>query len=107
MPPGTARSWLPGAARSWLPGASRSWFPGASRSWLLRVLHRLAFARIGAPELHALLVGRLAATDHLGKQIFDHRVDLARLQGFGGGRRHVVAEVLAREAEAALVGVGE
>src|ERR1700675_4497552 len=54
------------------------------------VLHRLALARVGAPEIDALRVGREAAADGLGEQILHHRVDLARLEelvGRGGALR--------------------
>src|SRR4051794_36083535 len=70
------------------------------------LLHRLALARVLTPEFDAVLVRRRPASDRLGVEIFDHGVDLARLQGFAQ-QRQVFAEFLARHSVATLVRIGE
>src|SRR3954452_19282633 len=70
------------------------------------LLHRLALARVLAPEIDAVLVRRRPASDRFGVKIFDHGVDLARLQGFAQQGR-VLADLLARDPVAALVRIGE
>ena len=72
------------------------------------LLHRLALARVLAPEVDAVLVGRR----HRGRppwrtDISPPRRSRAACRNCTGIGRHVVAEVGARDAVAALVGVGE
>src|SRR5258708_36884655 len=71
------------------------------------LLHRIALPGILAPEVDAILIGRRALPDILGKQIFHHCIDLAVRQEIVAGGRHVIAHLLAGVAVAALVRVGE
>ena len=70
------------------------------------LLHRLALARVLAPELNAILVGGRAVPNGFCEQVAHHSIDLARGEELPHGW-HVLADLLARDPVAALVGVGE